>query len=269
MAAIPPPGEVMAAFGLVDEPLPLAGGEGRSWRSGQVVLKRSGDAEEAHWIADVLAVLPEGGFRVPRPVATADGSWVASGWTASRWVEGAHDLSRRWPEVLRVGEAFHAATADLAKPAFIDRRVHEWSIGDRAAWGEAPAPPPTPVFEPILGRLYAYLRPISLPSQVIHGDLPGNIQFSDGLAPAVIDFSPYFRPAGFAAAVVVVDAIVWYGASFDLVDHAGNIPEFDQLLARAAIYRLVTADVVSSARGPEWAAHQVEAHRPLLGLIRA
>jgi Ser/Thr protein kinase RdoA (MazF antagonist) len=119
----------------------------------------------------------------------------------------------RWPQVLEAGEAFHAVLVDQPRPAFLDRRTHPWSIGDRAAWGELTPPDADPGFAAILDRLYGFLRPLEIPSQVIHGDLPGNSLFADGMSPAVIDFSPYHRPADFALAVVIVDAIAWYGAS--------------------------------------------------------
>src|SRR5579884_3666872 len=97
----------------------------------------------------------------------------------------------------------------------------------------------------------------------------GNVLFAEGLPPAVIDFSPYYRPAGFATAIVIVDAIAWSGASPDLAEHAGDVELLDQLVARAAIYRLVTADVVSASQTTDWVLRQAEAHRPILELIGA
>ncbi len=64
--------------------------------------------------------------------------------------------------------------------------------------------------------------------------------FSDALAPAIIDFSPYWRPTGFAAAIVVADALVWEGADEGILTSIEYIKQFDQLLVRALIYRAVT-----------------------------
>lgn len=74
------------------------------------------------------------------------------------------------------------------------------------------------------------------PCQLVHGDLGGNVLFDDRLPPAVIDFSPYWRPPGWASAVVVADALVYKGASL------GDIQSFvdPQLLVRALIFRAVT-----------------------------
>ena len=37
----------------------------------------------------------------------------------------------------------------------------------------------------------------------MHGDLTGNVLFAEGLPPAILDLSLYFRPPGFATAVVL------------------------------------------------------------------
>ena len=89
-----------------------------------------------------------------------------------------------------------------------------------------------------------------LPSQLIHGDLGGNVLFADGEPPAVIDFSPYWRPAGLALAVAAVDALTWSGADPAILDDLAGLPELDQLLARAHVGRLVT-EVVSRRGDPD------------------
>ena len=38
-----------------------------------------------------------------------------------------------------------------------------------------------------LSRLVAALRPVDAPSQLVHGDLTGNVLFAPGLPPAVIE----------------------------------------------------------------------------------
>ena len=140
-------------------------------------------------------------------------------------------------------ERFHRACAHLPRPSFIEERTHAWAIGDRVAWEEAD--PPTP--DPWLDRLFALRRPISLPSQLIHGDLTDNVLFDDELAPAIIDPTPYWRPAGFASAIVVHDAVRWWSADPEpLIAATAHLEEFPQLFVRAAIYRMVTSIVVGS-----------------------
>jgi len=91
-----------------------------------------------------------------------------------------------------------------------------------------------------LVRLVSALQPVEAPSQLIHGDLTGNVLFDDQLPPAVIDFSPYWRPTAFASAIVVADALVWEAADESILDGVAYIEDFAQYLLRAVIYRAVT-----------------------------
>jgi hypothetical protein len=88
------------------------------------------------------------------------------------------------------------------------------------------------------------------PSQLVHGDLTGNVLFAAGLPPAVIDFSPYWRPTGFASAVVVGDALLWEGADVSLLTAVAHVEDFPQLLVRALIFRAVV-DALGRAGKPE------------------
>ena len=60
------------------------------------------------------------------------------------------------------------------------------------------------------------------------------------MAPAIIDFSPYWRPPAFASAIVVADALIWEGADEGLLASVRHIEHFEQYLLRALIYRAVT-----------------------------
>ena len=115
-------------------------------------------------------------------------------------------------------------------------------------------------------RLKARLLPIALPSQVIHGDFTGNVLFEPGLAPAVIDFSPYWRPAGFALAVVIVDALTWGGAGMDILDLVRDELEIEQLLLRAELRRLVEVELHDRAAGRR-RPHDVRAHEPTIDAL--
>ncbi|MEV6495553.1 phosphotransferase, partial [Actinoplanes sp. NPDC051633] len=191
-AAARPPVEVLDAFGVGLEPRRLAGGKGGTWQAGNVVLKPAEGEAEAVWRAVVLSELPDSeNFRVARPVRAGDGSWVVAGWEATRWVEGQPD-PRRVDEVVRAGEAFHRAIAALPRPFFIDLRDDPWSYGDRLAFGE-PVPPGSTAPSALLEPLLEARRPIASPSQVVHGDLAGNVLFADGRPPAIIDWPEYWR----------------------------------------------------------------------------
>ena len=86
---------------------------------------------------------------------------------------------------------------------------------------------------------------MTAPSQLIHGDLSGNVLLHHELPPAIIDFSPYWRPAAFASAIVVIDALVWEDADARLLAAAGPVDDFGQYLIRALIFRIVTDSIIA------------------------
>lgn len=238
MAAQPPPPSVLAAFGVAGTPVPLEGGQGSSWRVGEAVLKPLDLGQpELAWQAEVFASISCDGFRVAHPLRAQTGELAVEDWCAWEAVEGTHER-RRWPEIIAVGERFHAALVGVPRPDFVALRTDPWAIGDRVAWGDLPAGEFAHVKH--LTRLVAALKPLAAPSQLIHGDLTGNVLFDHRLPPAVIDFSPYWRPTAFASAVVVADALVWEGAQEDILNAVAHIEDFEQYLLRALIYRAVT-----------------------------
>lgn len=263
--------EVLASFGASADPVMLPGGQGTAWRAGEVVLKPAGDPRVARWTADLyheLAIRRNPGFRVPRPLGTvagdgAAGDWVARDllggeWVAWQWLPGEpaswSGVSPFWPSLIAASRAFHAALAGRPAPPWLGRDGSQWTVGDQVAWGErdpesvlAAAPGPLAAQ---LRSLLAGLRPVRLPAQLIHGDLGGNVLFAAGEPPAVIDFSPYWRPAGLALAVAAVDALTWGGADPAILGELADQPELDQLLARAHVGRLVT-EIVSRRSEPD------------------
>jgi hypothetical protein len=78
---------------------------------------------------------------------------------------------------------------------------------------------------------------------LVHGDLLHNVMFDDDLPPAVIDVSPYWRPARYADAIIIADAIGWSGAPVDAIEPLSD-PEGIQLLIRATLFRLGSAVVL-------------------------
>jgi hypothetical protein len=274
--------EVLASFSATADPVPLPGGQGTAWRAGEIVLKPAGDPRVARWTAELyrdldplgpLAARRDPGFRVPRPLGTAAGNgaagngaagdWVAQdpaagAWVAWQWLPGEPaswaGVSPFWPPLIAASRAFHAALARRPAPPWLGRDGSQWTVGDQVAWGERDpgsilaAAPGSLAGQ--LRSLLAALRPVRLPAQLIHGDLGGNVLFAAGEPPAVIDFSPYWRPAGLALAVAAVDALTWSGADPAILDELVGEPELDQLLARAHVCRLVT-EIVSRADDPD------------------
>lgn len=234
-----PPQHVLAAFGSHGNPMPLAGGQGLAWRVGDLVIKPADLApEELAWQANVLPTVDASDVRLSFPRRAIDGELIVDGWTAWPYLPGEHQRGR-WPDVIAVGDRFHRAIAGLARPPLVAARSNPWAIGDRVAWGEAPLDPYYEV--PHVARLAKRLAPVEARSQLIHGDLTGNVLFGDELPPAVIDLSLYWRPTAFATAIVVADALVWEGADESLLESVAEIDEFGQMLSRALLYRLVAA----------------------------
>jgi hypothetical protein len=179
---------------------------------------------------------------------------VVDGWMASAFCAGSHQPGR-WLDIVAVADRLHAALARVPRPAFDRVRDDPWANADRVAWGEASV---TRFLQaPHVARLSGLLAPVDHPSQAIHGDLTGNVLFADPLPPAVIDFAVYWRPAAYARAIVVADALAWEGATPDDLAPATSGEGFGQFLARALLARIVTdwlADPQSApARAPAYA----------------
>ena len=235
-----PPLAVLRAYGVEDAELePLAGGQGGSWRAGGIVLKPLElGAAEIEWQAGLFDRVRFEGVRVPRVARTRAGEAVVDGWSAWEHVAGEY-VEGRWGERVAAGEAFHRALAGEPRPdRVIDERTDHWATGDRVAWGELPVGDWLHVKH--VPRLAAALRPVDASSQLVHGDLGSNVLLADGLEPAVIDFSPYFRPPAFASAVIVGDALIWEDADETVLDAVAHVDDFPQYLLRALIYRAVT-----------------------------
>jgi uncharacterized protein (TIGR02569 family) len=236
---VPPSQMALEGFAVRGDPQPLEGGENISWLVGDTVLKRVDVPEpQLEWQASLFVGLKDdAAFRVPCAVRSESGSLVVDGWYAMTYLPGRHERGR-WVDIVLAGEAFHQAVASVPRPTFIDTREDPWAIGDRVAWGELAigSVPETKH----LRRLTDHLRAIDSPSQLIHGDLTGNVLFDDVLPPAILDLSPYFRPPTFASAIVVADALVWEGADASLLEEVARDANFPQYLLRACIYRAVT-----------------------------
>ncbi|MDO0912417.1 hypothetical protein QQM39_16645 [Streptomyces sp. DT2A-34] len=83
-------------------------------------------------------------------------------------------------------------------------------MADRVAWGEQGIDVIEDRTAPY-STLLELRRPVEHEAaQLIHGDLTGNVLFAADDEPAVIDFSPYWRPPVFAEAIVVADGLLWF-----------------------------------------------------------
>jgi uncharacterized protein (TIGR02569 family) len=251
-----PPEHVIKTFGL-DEEEPVELGEHWSggWRFGEVVLSQVPDHARAAWSATVREDLYVDGLRIARPVRSTDGRYVVSGWRADSYIAGSPEP--RHDEVVSLANRLHQETADLERPRFLQQQpgppytdVDVFVAADRAAWEDVPlktaraagmdqptSPDGVTSLE-MVKTLATLRRKVDIESQLVHGDLFGSVLFAGSAAPGITDITPYWRPASWAAAVVVVDALAWGGADDALIERWEELPEWPQMLLRALLFRL-------------------------------
>ncbi|WP_373202509.1 TIGR02569 family protein [Mycobacterium marinum] len=256
MSVEPPPEHVLAAFGLTGvEPASLGASWEGGWRCGEVVLSMVAENARAAWSARVRETLFVDGVRLARPVRSTDGRYVVSGWRADTFVAGTPEP--RHDEVVSAAVRLHEATSKLERPRFLTQgpatpwaEVDVFIVADRAAWEERPLqsiPPgarPTQMIEDaeqsieLVNHLATLRKPTRSPNQVVHGDLYGTVLFAGTAPPGITDITPYWRPASWAAGVVVIDALAWGDADDGLIERWGALPEWPQMLLRALMFRL-------------------------------
>lgn len=250
------PSRVLETFSILAEPVPIDGGRGLCFQAGNVVLKPSDDDQEAEWVAElcesIMAKAPSG-YRISRPIRSPHG-FVFEGWTAWALVPGRPAPESNFEAILKACRAFHAdiATVCTEKPPFLLERRNRWTEADLVTWGEKSISDVADVNTDILSLVNPVLQQLSqlrkeLPSdigsQLIHGDLTGNVLFDENnptAPPGIIDITPYWRPALFAEAIAVADGLAWHGQSEDLVEMYGTDEVHLQLLVRALYWRCLT-----------------------------
>lgn len=256
MIVEPPPEHVLATFGLSGVgPVALGASWEGGWRCGEVVLSMVADHARAAWSAKVRETLFVDGVRLARPVRSTDGRYVVSGWQADTFVAGVPEP--RHDEVVSAAIRLHEATGKLERPRFLTRApmapwadVDVFIAADRAAWEEHPLqslPPGAHLASgtadgersvDLIEQLAGLRGPTKSPNQLVHGDLYGTVLFAGTVAPGVTDLTPYWRPASWAAGVVVVDALSWADADEGLIERWEALPEWPQMLLRALMFRL-------------------------------
>jgi uncharacterized protein (TIGR02569 family) len=216
---------VLDLFAVPDTVEPLPGGRGDRVRAGDLLLTPGRDPATQDWLSPLIARFAVSldqnparrrqDLRVAVPVPARDGSWVVEGWAANRYEPGTvacHD-----PDVVRAaGHLLHArlATVVTEPPAPLEARTDRWSVAERVAFGEAPVPDVDPAVAALVARARTATggQAITGPAQLVHADLAGNVLRDAAGAPVVIDVTPAWRPARWADAVCVLDAVVRGGA---------------------------------------------------------
>lgn len=238
-----PAEHVLGAFGATLPMIHMLGGQGTTWLAKDVVLKPLDMAPEAlHWQADVLRpLLGREDLRLAAPLMAKDGSLIVDGWTAWNRLEGTSDQPGKWDEIIRAGVRFCELMQHVPRPSFLNSRQDTWAAADRIAWGEQA--PESVLHVRFVSRLLDALKvqeQVEEPSQIVHGDLTGNVLFSANEGPAVIDISPYWRPRSYGTAIVLVDALTWEDAPLDWAHgYLGGVVE-QQAFIRALLFRILS-----------------------------
>ena len=221
-----PPEPVLAAFNAEFHPRRTQGElVGPAWDNGI----RVGDIVFAEarpwtgWSAKVREKLSVPGARIARPVLTADGRYTAAGWKATQFVDG--QLRGRIDETVQLALRLDDAL-DVAPLPTMDRLEDVFARAERAAWEES-------------GEAYSDAELAHLPLVTAHMDLLGTTIFSGANPPALIDVVPSAapRPAGWTAAIVMVDGLIAGAVDGDICTRFAAVPGMQQLLLRAVAYR--------------------------------
>jgi hypothetical protein len=215
--------------------------------AGDVVLKpEAGPVHE--WLGTALLGVTSEDVRLAVPIRTREGSWACEGWSATRWVEG-HEPdyadASTWIQIVEAGRAFHRAVAHLPRPKCLAERQDWWALADRTAWEER-GTIFHPAFVDLPRRLLEAVKPLG-PSQVIHGDLTGNVLFAAGATAAVVDISPYWRPPAYAEGIIVADALCWHSAPGSLLETVGVSVA---AVARGLLFRMATTNAQVEGGAP-------------------
>ena len=172
-----------------------------------MVLKPvTGDAVDTLIWLDKVArpQLVETGLRLALAVRSEGGAVVIEGWTATSWLNG-KPTPGRWKAKAEVTRHFAQASSNM-NPRLLPNRDDLLARAERAGWaGEDDTP---------LGHrpLSPLLRPVDASPAVVDGDIAGNVLFSPGHPPAVIDLSLYARPVEWFVAVLAIDAVCFQNA---------------------------------------------------------
>lgn len=284
MSPVEPPAHVLSTFGLDEtEPIALGAEWDGGWRCGEVVLSLIADHARAASSAKVCEDLYVEGMRLARPFRATDGRYVVSSWRADTFIAGSAEP--RFDEIISMANRLHEVTAKLERPRFLASPtvapftdVDYFGFADRAAWEDKPLAMARKLGAldetvehrrravELVNELAALRTPVEAAPQLVHGDLASSVLFAGTAAPGITDFTPYWRPPTWAAAVVAVDGLSWGGADDGLLMRWGDLPEWPQMVLRALIFRLAVHAVHprSEAEALPGLEHIVEIGRWLL-----
>ena len=208
------PDSIVKAFRGNGTPELLQGGQGGTYRAGNVVIKRCDDAKEMEGLSEVMNSVVQLGFRTARPIRSTSGRWVVDNWQAFEFIAGQPGIAGREQEGFSGCRALHRALRKAYPsntcPQWLKHRQDFWHVCNEIAWGEqVPSTVMSPNAVSEIQPLYDRLQNIDeLTPQITHGDPGGdNVLFHNSEPPAMIDIAPYWRPRGYSVAMLLADAV--------------------------------------------------------------
>jgi uncharacterized protein (TIGR02569 family) len=254
--------EVIKAFKCSGDPQKLEGGQGRSYRVGELVFKPVDDIVRYEWVAELLTHIQCSEIRIAMPQRTESGEFTYLGWGATQFEPG-EETHGRWPEKLAVCRALHHSLQRV-QIAPLPPGSDPWTRAHQIAWQETAMPQTVhPETRQMLAPLFQAYEPMTRSSGLIHSDMCGNILFAAGMKPLIIDFSAANGDQEYAEAILVADAIAWEKAPVELINELSATPVYRQLLLRAVTFRVITV-ALRFPNKPEWAEFEYNSFVPIV-----
>lgn len=260
------PEEVLKAFNLGGELVPLKGGQNTSIRVDSAVLKPVEDVSRCERLLSLIDPIQPDGYRLAKPIRNNNGTFVYKGWSCTRFEKG-REAKGRIQEKLRVSRLFHR---DISHIPIRDLPPADdpWAKAHRIAWQADPLPQQMPeVAREVIRHL---LQSVTLndryDAQIVHGDLAGNILFDEVLEPLIIDFSPTAAPIEYAEAILVCDCVAWQGSELSDIRLLPYNAFYKEMIIRAIVFRLAVAAMFSEG-GSDVFANEYSAYKPIIDYI--
>jgi hypothetical protein len=253
-----PSKKVLEEFGCSGTPVRLAGGQGNTWRAGDVVLKQD-DLVSVAYTAVVIQSLPQAGYRLASSLEPKDSVWTVEGWAGYSFVPGTFFPGKFVEERFMVSRQFHRDLRFLPNAEFLGEQSDPWTVAQQMAFGNRDWEASSEI-APLLELLGSFEDAKATVWQIIYADIAGNFLFEPGLAPAIIDLTFKWSPAGFAEVVMAVDIVLWEGVSLDDCLRCLS-PKEISLIPLAIKRRLLEIDTLHRLGGrPESIFEQVPAY---------
>lgn len=243
----------------------LPGGQNESIRAGHLVIKPVHEERKYLWLAECLNQIDFGDLRVAIPVKSKQGNFVEDSVGATKYYQ-AEFLTDRIEAKLDICRRLNIKISTIKKPPDFDSWESPWTKAQNIAWLNVKNHDINIPRE--IKELIALRTEITLPYQMVHVDLAGNILFDAEGNPVVIDFTPGFYPREYAEALLLADSIAWYGASMGNLNLINLRDDWKrQLVLRAIIFRLSVPLYLDTNNHGENYKRNFSGYKPIIEMV--